>query len=201
MSGVIHAVKAALASALLIVLAATPAAAATVRDLLNLKAAGLSDDILIALIQTDGSVFYLTADDVIRLSKQGLSERVLLVMIETGRKMLQQLPVSVAAEAPPESPAYEQIAQPPVTLQVSQVNEQYVEQPQSRYADYPMTYPFTYPLAYPIAVPVFVGHVDGRIPKDGRAQPVYWGFGGQRRPDSWGPKQAPAPAPSPRRKR
>jgi hypothetical protein len=199
MSGLIRALKATVASALLIVLTAAPASAVTVRDLLNLKAAGLSDDILIALIQTDGSVFYLTAEDVISLHKQGLSERVLLAMIESGRKA-RQLMVSPPAETPVESPDYEQLAQPPVTLHVSQVNEQYVEQPQAQYASYPMTYPFGYPLGYPIAVPVFISTVDRVHGRDvGRAQPVYWGFGGQRRPDSWGPR--PAAAPQQRKKR
>ena len=154
MSGLTHVLKAAVVSALLIVIAATPASAVTIRDLLNLKNAGLSDDILIALMESDGSVFYLTADEVISLRRQGLSERVLLAMIETGKKLQQQQPPAVAPDMALESPVYEQIAQPPLTLQVSQVNEQYVEQPQSRYADYPMTYPYAYPFGYPIAVPV-----------------------------------------------
>ena len=205
MSGLTHVLKAAVVSALLIVIAATPASAVTIRDLLNLKNAGLSDDILIALMESDGSVFYLTADEVISLRRQGLSERVLLAMIETGKKLQQQQPPAVAPDMALESPVYEQIAQPPLTLQVSQVNEQYVEQPQSRYADYPMTYPYAYPFGYPIAVPVFVSTVDRLHGKDiGRREPVYWGFGGQRRPDSWGARPAasrPAASPPPRKKR
>lgn len=198
MSGLIRVLKAAVATGLLIAFSATPASAVTVRDLLNLKAAGLSDDILIALIQTDGSVFYLTADQIISLSKQGLSERVLLAMIDTARKTPPVLP---PVEVPAEASEYQQLVQPPVTLHVSQVNEQYVEQPQARYADYPMTYPIGYPLGYPIAVPVFISSVDRVHGKDvGRREPVYWGFGGQRRPDSWGARP-PATAPPARKKR
>jgi hypothetical protein len=198
MSGLIRVLKAAVATGLLIAFAATPASAVTVRDLLNLKAAGLSDEILIALIQTDGSVFYLTADEIISLSKQGLSERVLLAMIDTARK---PQPVLPPVALPAEASEYQQLAQPPVTLHVSQVNEQYVEQPQGRYADYPMTYPIGYPLGYPIAVPVFISSVDRVHGKDvGRREPVYWGFGGQRRPDSWDARPA-ATAPPARKKR
>jgi hypothetical protein len=190
MAGFIRAFRAAVAAVLLIAVAAAPASAVTVRDLLNLKAAGLSDDILVALIQTDGSVFHLTAEEVISLHKQGLSERVLLAMIDTARK---QQPVLQPVEAPAEATEYQQLMQPPVTLHVTQVNDQYVEQPQTRYSDYPMPYPYGYPLSYPIAVPVFVSSVDRNFPKDGRRQPVYWGFGGQQRPDSWGAKHTASP--------
>ena len=57
-----------IASVLFVLMLAVPAtaeSATSIRDLVQLKAAGLSDDILIALIQSDGSVFNLTADDII----------------------------------------------------------------------------------------------------------------------------------------
>ena len=75
-----------IASVLLAILAAPPAAAATIQDLIKLKAAGLSDDILIALIEADGSVFHLKADDVIAIRKEGLSEKVIMAMIATAVK-------------------------------------------------------------------------------------------------------------------
>ena len=75
-----------LLAAVLLLGPAASAGAATIQDLVKLKAAGLSDDILIALIESDGSVFQLKADDVISLRKQGLSERVIMAMLVTATK-------------------------------------------------------------------------------------------------------------------
>jgi hypothetical protein len=173
------------ASALLVLVSATPAAAVTIRDLLNLKAAGLSDDILIALIETDGSIFRLSADDVISLHRQGLSERVILAMIDTARRALAAVPQpfepqSDLATLPQES--YE----PPVVVNVSQTNEQVVEVPVPQVIEVPV--------AVPVAVPVVIRDKDrDRHPDGGRSQPVYWGFGGERRPDTWPTSRTPPP--------
>ena len=62
------------------------AAAVSVQDLLNLKANGLTDEILVALLETDGSRFDLTPEDVVALHRLGLGERVILAMIRSGRR-------------------------------------------------------------------------------------------------------------------
>ena len=203
-----------IASVLLAILAAPPAAAATIQDLIKLKAAGLSDDILIALIEADGSVFHLKADDVIAIRKEGLSEKVIMAMIATAVKRTQPVanpaPAVAAppragatrAEAPPAAapptaapapadqygaeqtlPADQsaQITVPPgtapVTINVTQKVEQKVEAPPQRtYDSYPLytTYPYYY-VGVPVVRPSFPV----------APAPVYWGFGGTRRPGSW----------------
>jgi hypothetical protein len=80
----------------------TVATTTTIRELLQLKAAGVSDDVLIALIESDGSVFRLTAEDIIDLRRQGLSERVILAMLATARR----------AVAPPRIGVRDPIGQP-----------------------------------------------------------------------------------------
>src|SRR4030095_11236778 len=65
-------------------------AATTAEQLVELMKAGLSDDILIALIQTDGSTFQLSAPEILSLHRQGLSERVILAMQETARRKTQE---------------------------------------------------------------------------------------------------------------
>ena len=167
---------------------AAPALAVTIRDLLNLKAAGLSDDILIALIQTDGSIFHLTADDVIALNRQGLSERVILAMIETARKAP---PVVPAAEDPQaDVAAIQQESQPPVQL----------VQTETRVVEVPVEVP----VAVPVPVPVVVRDRDRDHDRERSKppEPVYWGYGGQRRPDSWPatPTNTPPPPTSPQRR-
>ena len=177
------------AGVLLVAVSATPASAVTIRDLLNLKAAGLSDDILIALIETDGSIFRLSADDIISLHKQGLSERVVLAMIDTARRALAAVPQfpepqSDLAALPQEA------TEPPVTVNVPQTNEQIVEVPVPQVVEVPVVIP----VAVPVVIPVVIKDKDrDRHPDGGRSQPVFWGYGGQQRPDSWPVTRTPPP--------
>jgi hypothetical protein len=161
------------AAVLLVALAAAPASAVTIRDLLRLKAAGLSDDVLIALIQTDGSVFHLTADDILALHGQGLSERVILAMIETARKAQMPAEPGYEPQADP-APAQQDVAVP------AMVDESRVPQPEVRVVEVPVEVP----VAVPVPVPVVVRDRD-RDHDRKPPEPVYWGYGGQRRPDSW----------------
>lgn len=138
-------------------------AATTAEQLVALSRAGLSDDILIVLIQTDGSTFQLSADDILALHRQGLSNAVIRAMQETARK-----PAPVEEPVPPQPP---QPAPPPV-VNVHQTVTQRVE------PSFAQSYPF---YSVPVAVPVYVP----RTIAPHAVAPVYWGFGGQRRPDSW----------------
>jgi hypothetical protein len=163
------------------------ASAVSVRDLIMLQREGLSDDVLVALIETDGSEFHLTAADIVELRRQGLSERVIIAMLRT-------LPVAVlpaasardAVGAPTLAESFDPVvpdvgivdrnevrAGTPVVVNVTQQVEQTVEQPResTRY------------VAVPVAVPVAVRVAPRAAPRE----PVYWGWGGQRRPDSWDP--------------
>ena len=88
--------SAALLAGLLFGPAASPIWAVTTEDLINLSANGLGDDILVALIESDGSRFELGASDIISLRKRGLSDRVILAMVSTART-----PVPVVAPAVP----------------------------------------------------------------------------------------------------
>jgi hypothetical protein len=157
------------------------AAAATIEDLLGLKAHGLGDDILVALIQTDGSEFHLTAADIIALRKDGLSETVIRAMIETARRAPApdaaimpagadgQVPADAVFEAPDpvapvEVPAVEPVDTEPAAVVV----------------------PVAVPVVVPVAVPAGYRH------KPDPPSPVYWGWGGNRRPDSWQPPVGPS---------
>jgi hypothetical protein len=156
----------------------------TIEDLLGLKAHGLGDDILVALIQTDGSEFHLTAADVIALRQAGLSEAVIRAMIETARRP----PAAIDAPAmPPE--ADRQV--PAGTLfdrsDVAAPIDAPVVGGVDTAAD-PVVVPVPVPVAVPVAVPV--RHRERPEPPS----PVYWGWGGQLRPDAWQPAEAPPPS-------
>jgi hypothetical protein len=184
------------------------ASAVTIKELLEYKAK-LSDDILIALIESDGSVFHLSITDVAALRDQGLSERVILAMLKTATKRSETAPSApqpatnpVAVYAPPGT-AVDQNGQPitpptedqpkaPVVVNVKQEVTQTVEQPaQPNYAtSYPYGYAFSpYVYGFGVAAPV--------RPVVAPPAPVYWGWGGQRRSDSWQPSPPPAPRVNP----
>src|SRR5262245_58162826 len=116
-----HRLGVAFLSAILLGLSAGPASAASIQDLIKLKAAGLSDDILIALIQSDGSVFKLNADDVIAVRKEGLSEKVIMAMLATAIKPVTVAPVTVAPKPAPAPVSKPTAEAPPAPL--VQVND------------------------------------------------------------------------------
>ena len=61
------------------------AMAVTTAQLVELSKAGLSDEVLIALIETDGSTFQLSAADILQLHRAGLSNGVILAMQKAGQ--------------------------------------------------------------------------------------------------------------------
>lgn len=174
----------------------------TIRDLLALHTAGLGDDVLIAMIEVDKPVFTLFPLDVLDLRKQGLSDRVIVKMIETRRIVVPAVPVAAPAvpvQAPPVAPARDDAddedarpaprssrssTPPPVIVEQTVVQEVRVEAPR-RQPEY---------VQVPVYVPVVV---PPRVPVK-EAEPVYWGFGGQRRPGTWNdpPKTTTPPKPT-----
>jgi hypothetical protein len=165
-------------AALVTCLMATPlggvASAVSVEDLFHLKANGLSDEVLIALVETDGSVFHLSADDVVLLYQRGLGEKVILAMIATGRQAQRPpVPGSVRVDAMPAMPGH--FGAPVIAVPaVHQSIVQHVEAPAASPAVI---------VGVPVAVPVFTH--PARRPRP--AEPVYWGHGGALRRDAWQP--------------
>lgn len=166
---------------LLVLLPVRAEAQTSIQNLLGLKAAGFSDELLIATFQSDSTVFYLTADDLIYLRQQGVSERVLIAMLAT-RRPPPAPPLPAAAPpvtpgpagagavagspVPVESPGGE----PPVIVEVTQQVEQRVEVEAPRRSS-------TRTVFVPVSVP------RARREPVKKAEPLYWGFGGRPRPD------------------
>jgi hypothetical protein len=59
--------------------------AATVDDVVRLAAAGVSDDVILAYIDRDKTIFSLGPDDVVALRGRGISEAVVIAMLKSGR--------------------------------------------------------------------------------------------------------------------
>jgi hypothetical protein len=145
-------------------------AATTADQLIALSRTGLDDDILVALIETDGSRFVLTADDILELYRQGLSNRVIRAMQATARKPRAAAPPRDAFVAPAHEAEPAPVRPPDVHVTQNVTQRVEVEAPRERHH------------VQTIAVPVYVAvPVVQRKPEP----PVYWGWGGQRRPDSW----------------
>lgn len=172
---------------------AVRADALTLREVIDLSRAGLGDDVLVALIEVEKSVFAIDHQTIKLLKAEGLSERVMIAMIKSGRAEPPPPPVPAVAAPPP--------AVPPVV-----VIEHHVEHEQPRVRE----------VVVPVAVPVYVQvpvsrhvrshgiaersallpHQLPRLPihvqeseRPKTAEPVYWGWGGKLRPDAWNPEK------------
>jgi len=171
------------ALALLIGPAVSSAYAVTIRDLVALSKEGVSDAVLIALIETDGSRFLMTADEVRSVRAQGLSDAVIVAMIRTRPILPPKEPAVVPAAPVPIAQPEPVVAPPapqPVIVQAPPVN---VTQTVTQKVELPDDRPRRVE-QIPVYVPVYVA-VPTRPVEVKKEEPVYWGWGGQRRPDAW----------------
>jgi hypothetical protein len=172
------------ALALLIGPAVGSAYAVTIRDLVALSKEGVSDGVLIALIETDGSRFQMTPDDVRSVRAQGLSDTVIIAMIRTRPISSPARDTSAAPVAPAPAPQPEPVFAPrapePVIIQAPPVN---VTQTVTQRVEVPYERPRVVEQV-PVYVPVYVA-VPTRPVEVKKEEPVYWGWGGKRRPDAW----------------
>ena len=161
------------------------AEALTVRDVIELTRSGVSEDVLLALIEVDAGVYPTDPATIKRLQEAGVSQRVMVALVRSGRER--------PAEVPPPLPEPEAVATPPPTVVVIEHHDA----PQQ---------PVVVPV--PVYVPVDAGRRRGpdrhspsvestyvpfqsgppaARPEPARPkEPVYWGFGGKLRPDAWG---------------
>ena len=181
----------ALAAAVLL-LAATVgrAEALTIRDVIELTKAGISEEVLLALIEVDAGVYANDPATLKALKDAGVSERVMVALVRSGRER--------PPAPPPAAPAAEDPPPPPPPVVVIERQEPQVQQ---------------VVVPVPVYVPVYTTPVRPHRARERRpgtdfvpsnyvpfspapavirqapepVAPVYWGFGGKRRPDAWAP--------------
>jgi hypothetical protein len=179
-------------------LTAGRAEALSVRDVIELSKAGLSEPVLLALIDVERSMFAIDTATLKQLKEAGLSDAVIVAMIRSGRRPPADVEPVLAADPPPVPEP-----QPQPEPQVVVIDHH----------DAPP--PVYYPVAVPVYVPIATGVFDGtrRAGHNGsnvvratlstdqgivkanvpvplgcvKAEPVFWGFGGKLRPGSWEP--------------
>jgi len=187
------------------------AGAVTIRDIIELSRAGLDAQIVVALIEADGSRFDLEPGQILELKAEGVADAVIIAMLRSGRV---QQPQSLQSAD-----------QPRRLTDVDRWNagqrDKRPSRRERRWSEYVST-------SVPVFVPFvplygFHGHVIQRhIPApaldpsqfssfgtrfgmhgdrrnlstclspgsclpspDSFNEPVYWGWGGKRRPDTW----------------
>ncbi len=86
--------RAVLPIALVLALIPAAASAVTVQEIVALSKAGVSEPVILALIDRDKTIYALGADELVALSRNGLSEAIMLSMLRSGRQ-----------EPPPQEPA------------------------------------------------------------------------------------------------
>lgn len=88
--------------------AASPAVAVTTEQIVALKRSGVSDAVILALIERDNTVFTLAPEQIVALQRQGLSEALIIAMLRTGqianeavRAESENAQATIAAALPP----------------------------------------------------------------------------------------------------
>ena len=159
----------------------------SLRDIVELTKAGVSEEVLLALIEVHRPVYPVDPETLKSLKAGGVSPKVMVAMVRSGRE--QQAPVVLAPAAPPQ-PVAPAAPQPQVV-----VIEHERDAPRVREVAVPVAVPLQYPVYSRFVYPVRTD--DPRIDRRPvqKAEPVYWGWGGKLRPDAW------KPADEPKRKR
>ena len=74
----------------------------TVDEIVALSKAGVSESVILALIDRDKTIFSLPAERIVALQKDGVSDAIVIAMLRSGREE-----PPVVAEPPPLPPAQE----------------------------------------------------------------------------------------------
>jgi hypothetical protein len=170
----------------LVVLGCAPGAEAlTVRDLIELSRAGLGEEVLLALIEVNRGVYAIDSATLVSLKQAGVSDRVIAALVRSGREQ----PLVEPPPAEWEPPA---AAQPPVVVIEHHTAIQHVPIPVPVYVAVPTVRPrhraVTHIPTESTFVPFQTGPPSHRpTPPPPSSRPVYWGFGGELRPDAWKP--------------
>jgi hypothetical protein len=186
-------IAAALVLAAALAVTVQPAQALTIRDVIELTRAGLTDDVLVALIEVDGGVYSTDTATLKSLKDAGVSARVMIALIRSGRDR--------RVEDPPPAPVVEDasVEAPPPTIVVEHrgVIEHHEPQVQQVVVPVPVYVP-VYPTRRLHRSEPFTGiqestfvplQPDLAVRPRREPEPVYWGFGGKLRPDAWGQPQ------------
>src|SRR5690349_3686171 len=114
-----------LVAAVVVVLATVQSAQAiTIRDIIELTRAGITEEVLVALVEVDGGVYATDTATLKSLKEAGVSERVMIALIRSGR----QRPVEPPIPAPVPVEEDTRVQAPPPQVVVVEHHEPQVQQ-------------------------------------------------------------------------
>jgi hypothetical protein len=90
----------------------SPASAVTLAEVVALSKSGVSERVILALIERDQTLFSLSPDQLVKLQRDGLSDTILLALLKSGRPNDAPLPASPTSTAASQTAA----APPPPTV-------------------------------------------------------------------------------------
>jgi hypothetical protein len=139
-----------------------PARAVTLAEVVALSKSGISEQVILAVIERDQTLFSMSPDQLVKLQREGLSDTVLLALLKSGRQNDALLPASPV-------PAAQQTAAAPPPPAVVVVGHS-PEYPNTRIADViaatdlaPLEGPTIVPV--PVPVPYLVPRSGNRAPR------------------------------------
>ncbi len=186
-----------LMTVVVLVLAPARAGAVTLKEIVELTRAGVSDEVLLALIEIDPRVFAIDPATLSELKRAGVSERVMVAIVKSGRTPAPAPdPATVTPPLEPPPPPEPQVVvierERPVIHEVAVPVPVYVVVPRGRSRSHSTGTAYS-SIRTPF-VPfgqVSAATVQDTIPDPPHqrkaAEPVYWGWGGKLRPDAWKP--------------
>lgn len=178
--------------------AAVPARAeaVTLKEIVELTKAGVGDEVIVALIEIEKRVFPIDSETLSMLKQAGVSDKVMVAMVKSGRTAPPTPPPAALAQDPVDEPppppqvyfferepstVREVVVPVPVYVAVPTRRGGYGRRVSSESSYDSITTPFNPfgPLPSTSLGPIV------STPKPKPAEPVYWGWGGKRRPDTW----------------
>lgn len=145
----------------------TPASAVTLAEVVALSKSGVSEPVILALIERDQTLFSMSPDQLVKLQREGLSDTILLALLKSGRPNESSIPASPAA---PTASAFAAEPAPPDVVVVGHGPEY----PNTRSADVmafrespPAAAPVIVqvPIVVPVPVPYLVPHASRQAPR------------------------------------
>ena len=191
---------------ILLAISAGPVAAQTLttKEIVELSKGGMSEAVLLALIEVHRSVFPIDRDTLKMLKAEGVSDNVVVAMIRSGRDPIPVPPPPPPAPTPsvivdrgdgtPELIIKDRDPEQTRVVVVEDRDEEPVrERRRESIREVPVAVPvyLTAPVRRNIDRRALDRERLDRVEPPKRQEPVYWGFGGKLRPDAWKPAEAP----------
>ncbi|HXG56863.1 MAG TPA: hypothetical protein VNJ03_15910 [Vicinamibacterales bacterium] len=160
----------------------------TTRDIVELSKAGLAEDILLALIEVNRSVFPVDRATLTSLKRAGVSPNVIVAMVRSGRE-------EVPLPAPVSPPIVHHDSVSVVHDDDERARSRELERELERAKDREREWEHSrgqrrqFEVVIPVAVPIYIPVPVYRREPIQPAEPVYWGWGGKLRPDAWKPAE------------